>query len=524
MLTCLWPNAMLSIPMHIERDIYTRFAHELTLDGELLCPGVLLRHAARRFPEKIALIDQSAALSYAQLYARAQRASAFLRYRDVCPGDHVLLYFENSIDFYVFYWAIWQCGAIVVPINTFLHERELTHVINDCKPKLCITHTALAPKIRHAANELLDVVTEQDFVEAADGAPLFEPVMRPAGACVALLYTSGTSGVPKGVMLTSQNVMVNTLQAAARFWAITGGPERFLAVLPLFHAFAQNTCIWLPAITGSSVIVVPRIERRALLEGLQKKPTVFLGFPALYGLLCLMKTAPLETVKIFVSGADALSDRIRSAFAMLYGRRICSGYGLTEASPVVSINHVNEEYATNVVGAPLVGLEVEVRDDEGRSVPSNTVGALWIRGGNVMAGYHNAPEATAAVLKDGWLNTGDLASCDAYGVIAMRGRSKDVIIHKGFNIYPQEVENILLKHPAIVKAAVIGEEEAATGQIPVAYVAIKQRAHGIEEELRLFCSNHLATYKIPRRFVCLDDLPMLPTGKIDKKRLHHLHS
>ena len=198
--------------------------------------------------------------------------------------------------------------------------------------------------------------------------------------------------------------------------------------------------MWLPVILGSAIIIVPRIDRRAILNGLQHRPTMFFGFPALYGLLVMMRTAPLESIKLFVSGADALPDKIRMAFALVYGRKICSGYGLTEASPVVAVDNTMYDNPTHVVGTPLQGICAQVRDDNGREVNVGDVGTLWIKGDNVMQGYYGAPEQTASILKNGWLNTGDLASIDQHGAIAIVGRCKDVIINKGFNIYPQEIE------------------------------------------------------------------------------------
>ncbi len=278
--------------------------------------------------------------------------------------------------------------------------------------------------------------------------------------------------------------------------------------------------MWLPVLLGATIIIIPRIERRLIREGLEEKPTLFFGFPALYGLLILMRNAPLESVRLFISGADALSDKIRAGFALLYGRKICSGYGLTEASPVVAVNVANDEVQTNNVGPFMHGLEYDLRDDEGNSVDDDTVGTLWIRGDNIMQGYFNDPEQTAKVLDDeGWLNTGDLATVRPDGSLLLNGRSKDLIISKGFNIYPQEVENSLLKHPAVVMAAVVGKEDIEFGQLPVGFVSLREGYSVTEHELRMHCRKHIASYKIPRTIHIMDNLPMSATGKIDKKKL-----
>ena len=416
-----------------------------------------------------------------------------------------------------------------------MHKRELTYVVNDAKPSVIFTFGSNKNAIDQLLAEntletLPHILTDEDidWIEPAPEYPEFigerhpEFTIRTLGEdemCV-LLYTSGTTGSPKGVMLSSKNVLTNSMQAYARFKMVGSlGYERFFCVLPLFHVFAQNTCVWLPVMTGSAVIIVQKIDRRLIREGLEKKPTMFFGFPALYGLLCMMRNAPLDSIKVFISGADMLPDKIRSAFATIYGRRICSGYGLTEAAPVIAVNHHNEECATNVVGLPVADLQIEIRDDEGRKLSTGNIGTLWAKGDNIMLGYYNSPEATAKVLQDGWLNTGDLAVVDKDGEIAITGRSKDLIIHKGFNIYPAEVENILMLHPSVYKAAVIGREESVAGQIPVAYVAVKSFDLNLEKSLKQLCAGNLASYKVPRKFICLEDLPMNATGKVDKKQL-----
>jgi long-chain acyl-CoA synthetase len=209
---------------------------------------------------------------------------------------------------------------------------------------------------------------------------------------------------------------------------------------------------------------------------------------------------------------------------MLYGRKICSGYGLSEASPVVAINYHNTEALTNVAGTTLVGVECKICNDDAKPIDFGCVGSLWIRGDNIMLGYYKARAITDQVLKDGWLNTGDLATLDKAGSVAICGRVKDIIIHKGFNIYPTEVENILLRHPMVIKAAVVGEEDDLGGQVPVAFLAVRMHTPDLDIHLREICLNNLAAYKIPRRFICLDDLPMNATGKVDKKQLQQFRS
>lgn len=515
-----------------ELEVFNSIKKSFTSHNELIFAGSLLKRAYQHYPKNIALIQAEESITYTDLYQQAVLASTKLTQHGVKPHDRVILFCENSIEFYVAYFAIWQLGAVVVPLNIFLHEKELAHIVADATPSLIIASPTLKPKLDALVpahlEELPIILTTQDFAQPDLSCQELERLVADftiqeldQDALCVLLYTSGTTGVPKGVMLSSKNIMTNALQGYARF-TLCGmkTQERFFCVLPLFHVFAQNSCLWLPMMIGATVIVVPKIDRKLIADGLKKRPTLFFGFPALYGLLCLMKTAPLDSVKLFISGADMLPDKIRVGFALVYGRKICSGYGLSEASPVIAVNHYNHEQHTSSVGKPLVGVTCQIRDDAGAELGINTIGNLWVKGDNIMIGYYKASEATALVLVDGWLNTGDLAQKDKFGNLAISGRSKDIIIHKGFNIYPAEVENVLMKHPDVFKAAVIGKDEEMSGQVPVAYLAVKKLDANLENTLRELCSDNLASYKIPRKFICLEDLPMNATGKIDKKQLN----
>lgn len=510
-----------------EQSLYEQLKKEFSSDDKLIFAGELLKIAAEKYPNNTALISQDKAISYKDFYFRSVLLSEKLKTIGIKPGDRVIVYSENSIFFYVAYFAAWQVGAVVVPVNTFLHEKELSYIINDSTPSLILSSTSLLGNLdklvqQKFLQQLPTILTPEviDWDSVVPAKIEFEVEKLDPEELCALLYTSGTTGVPKGVMLSSVNAITNAMQAFARFKLFNlNASDSFFCVLPLFHVFAQCTCLWLPIMTGSTIIIVAKIDRKLILEGLKLKPAIFLGFPALYGLLCMMKNAPLDSVKIFVSGADMLPDKIRSAFSCIYGRKICAGYGLSEASPVVAVNHTNPTIETNNVGRPLVGIECEIRDDAGNRLENGVVGNLWIKGGNIMLGYYKAQDQTNKVLVDGWLNTGDLGLLTPEQTLAICGRTKDVIIHKGFNIYPAEVENILLRHPLVFKAAVVGKEDPDTGQIPVAFVAVRSTDVGLESILRELCISNLATYKVPRKIICMEDLPMNSTGKIDKKQL-----
>lgn len=510
-------------PVQKEEKLYNSYLTDAMKDGSLMYVGELLARAARMKPDTIALIYQDTSVTYYELYRRVCLFAAYLKQRGLKPRDRALLFFENSIEFYVGYYAILHTGAIVVPLNIFLSEREFSHILADAKPTLIVASKELLSKVVTVDSLEIPVIHEDMMHIPDERQQLDETII----ACkpdemAALLYTSGTTGLPKGVMLSSSNMIINILQGLVRY--DSGKPERVFAVLPLFHSFAQNTCVWASFYRMYTVIVVPRIDRRAILAGLKHKPTIFLGVPALYGLLCLLKTAPLDSVRLFVSGGDAISDKIRSAFALLYRRKICSGYGLTETSPLVSVSFDDETTSTNTVGRPCMGVQCSIRDEEGKEVSRGSIGELWVSGPNVMLGYYNAPEMTAQVMHDKWFKTGDLAYFDTKGRIVISGRIKDLIIHKGFNIYPQEIENVILAYGNAIRAAVIGISDAETGEVPVAYVQLRETDDKAEGAIKTLCKQNLAAYKVPRTIICvIKDLPLTATGKVNKKKLQEIH-
>lgn len=509
---------------HLEKERFTQCYQSMHTDGVLLPVGHLLKRMARLMPHGLALIDDKRKITYRELYGCAMMLSKTLVDRGVQPRDRVILLFENSIEFYVSYFGILQIGAVVVPLNIFLQEREIDHVISDANPRCLIVSSRFSERISPLILEKVpyvitetDIITQDPICKSANQVSLVS--LEPDELAV-LLYTSGTTGLPKGVMLSSKNIMTNVAQGIARFELV--GNERLFGVLPLFHSFAQTACIWIPFFLGYTVIIVHKIDRHAIIKGLVHKPTVFLGVPALYGLLCLLRTAPLTSVRLFVCGGDALSDKIRAAFALLYRRKICSGYGLTETSPLVSVDFDDIMTPANAVGRPLAGITCAFKDEEGNDVPNGHIGELWLTGDNIMLGYYNAPEITAQVLTNGWFKTGDLAYLTHDGTLMIAGRIKDLIIHKGFNIYPQEIENIIMTHPEVIRVGVIGHEDPG-GQIPVAYVQVKTAIPALGRILKELCIKNLAPYKVPREFIITtQDLPTTATGKVNKKLLNEL--
>ena len=420
------------------------------------------------------------------------------------------------------YYAVLQVGAIAIPLNTYLHDRELSHIMHDAAPACLITSTQLQERLRAIVQVL--TLTQNDMPTATSDHAItaFTIKDRDPELLAVLLYTSGTTGVPKGVMLSSCNIITNIAQSLTRFTPPPGPGDRIFGILPLFHSFAQNICVWMMMFCGCAVIVVPTIDRRTLITYMKFKPTLFLGVPALYALLCMLRTVPVETIRIFVCGGDALPDRIQAAFCLIYGRRIAVGYGLTEASPVVSFACEDEALPMGTIGRALPGITARIIDEQGNERKQGDIGELIIKGDNIMLGYYNSPETTQQAIKDGWFYTGDTGYIDQRGRIVLTGRIKDLIINKGFNIYPQEIENVITSYSNVLRVAVIGKKDEQLGEVPVAYVQLKEAETGIEKKLLALCQQNLAAYKIPRDFFCsTEPLPITAMGKVDKKKLRN---
>lgn len=493
--------------------------HDLSKNGVLLHPNRLLFRASRLWPDQPALTCEEKTVTFKQLALRVAFLAKKLKTEfGLQPGDRVLVLYENSIDFYIAYHAAWILGTIVAPLNIFLTEVELKHIINDSRPKLIITSPGLCEKIAVQTNtpqlcENLWELTKDAPVDSLD----FEPISPQLTDCTLLLYTSGTTGLPKGVMLSGEAIVTNCIQGIANF-NITKR-EKLFAPLPLFHSYMQNTNVWCALIIGAEVIIVPRISRPALIAGLAKKPTIILGIPQLFGLFCLMKNISFPKARILCSGGDALHPSIKMGFELRFNRRLINGFGLTETCPLVAANLVDVHAPTHSVGKPFLGITVEIRDEEERPVKQGIVGTIWVKGKNVMLGYYNAPEATAAVIKGEWLNTGDMGYLETDGSLVLAGREKDLIIHNGMKIYPQEIESILSQHPAVMMAAVVGKKKDKN-ETPVAFVVPTQdHPEHLETILKNHCRQHLAAYKVPNIFYLKASLPLTATGKIDKKVL-----
>lgn len=474
--------------------------------------------------DKAALREKGAVYSYAQLQARTGSFRDYLYARGIREKDNVALFAKNSADFIFSYMAVVSLGAVVVPLNTMLTPREIAFILKDSRVKHIITDKKLDLAGQYQEGQLppeqlLTSRIGQEVNKATyPAAP--EISVRETDPCV-ILYTSGTTGRPRGALLTHRNLVRN----ARSFSAVTGAcaDDNFLCVLPMFHSFGWTCCVLTALYNGASLTILESFQPKEVISTIRDQGvTVVMGVPAMYGFYASLATpADLAGVRLFASGGASLPLEILNSFYEKTGKRVIEGYGLSEASPVVCFNPMHATKPGSV-GLAVPDVEAKVVKDDGSEAGCREVGELSIRGPNVMLGYYGLPVESAEALKDGWLYTGDLAYLDEEDYIFIVDRKKDIIIVSGLNVYPREVEEILYQYPAVKEAAVIGKPDKKRGEIVSAYVVVKEGLKLNKKDLIVFLKANLASYKLPREIIEIEALPKNATGKILKKELREV--
>ncbi|HEY0343548.1 MAG TPA: long-chain fatty acid--CoA ligase [Solirubrobacteraceae bacterium] len=489
-----------------------------------LAENLSLSAAAR--PAAPALKLDEDVLSYAALDDASGRVAGLLAARGIGSGDRVGLMLPNVPLFCVVYYGILRRGAAAVPMNVLLKGRETAHYLSDPGAKAVF---AWAPFAEHARTGAAEAGAECIEVEPAAFAELLagaEP-QREVAACdgsetAVILYTSGTTGVPKGAELSHDNLAHNCRAAVGLFGL--GADTVTLGSLPLFHSFGQTCAMNATICAGGCLTLIPRFDPGKALEVIERdRVNVFEGVPTMYGAILnhpAAETTDVSSLQVCASGGASLPLELMRAFEERFATMILEGYGLSETSPVASFNHPDRERKAGSIGTPIAGCEMKVVGDDGRDLPVGEVGEIVIRGRNVMKGYWNKPEATAeAIDADGWFRSGDMARADEEGYFYIVDRKKDLIIRGGYNVYPREIEEVLYEHPAVSEAAVVAVPDAEWGEEIGAAVALKQGAKASAAELRDFVKDQVAAYKYPRRVWFVDELPKGPTGKILKRSI-----
>ncbi|MFF4960375.1 long-chain fatty acid--CoA ligase [Streptomyces sp. NPDC001222] len=483
-----------------------------------------LTRTAQRQPERPALRLDTQVTTYAELDERSARVAALLRAEGVHPGDRVALMLPNVPEFVVLYYGILRAGAIVVPMNPLLKAREIGYQLGDSGAALLFewyrapgegAQGAAAAGTRHI------VVEPSSLAGLLSGHEPLAAVAETAGDDVAvLLYTSGTTGRPKGAALTHAGLRHNTEVNTEHVQRMTA-QDVVVGCLPLFHIFGQICAMSVAVHSGASLTLIPRFDPATVLEAVVRDgATVFDGVPTMYAAL-LQHPAEVDvpTLRMCLSGGASLPVEVLHGFERRFGCTVLEGFGMSETSPVVTFNHLDRPRKAGSIGTPIQDVEVRLLDEEGRDVGPGEVGELAVRGPNVMKEYWNLPEATAAAIPDGWLRSGDLARQDEDGFLYIVDRKKDMIIRGGYNVYPREIEEVLHEHPAVALAAVVGVRHERLGEEVAAAVVLREGAQAGAEELQQFVKDRVAAYKYPRMVWLVDALPTGPTGKILKREI-----
>jgi long-chain acyl-CoA synthetase len=485
----------------------------------------ILSDSATREPEQIAIKLDDFQLNYEQLEQAAMRVAGLLRSHGIEPGDRVALMVPNVPQFAAIYYGILRVGAVVIPMNVLNKRREVAFFLQDSGAKLVFAWREFCPEAEPAAADVgAECVTVdlQGFTQLLlQQEPLTEMVERDAADTAVMLYTSGTTGTPKGAELSHTNLLENCAVCVELFELSDNAVV--LGALPLFHAFGQtcalNTCV----LAGGTLTLIPRFDGSKALEIIQRdKVTVFEGVPTMYG---AMLNAPdraqydASSMQLCASGGAALPVELMRAFEAAFDCKILEGYGLSETSPVASFNHPDRERKPGSIGTPIRGVQMRIVDERDNALPAGEIGEIVIRGHDVMKGYWARPDATAAAIRDGWFHSGDLGRMDGDGYFFIVDRMKDMIIRNGFNVYPREIEEVLYAHPGVREAAVIGLAHDEFGEEIGAAVALKDGDQTTPDELQAFVKDQVAAYKYPRTVWIVDELPKGPTGKILKREI-----
>ncbi|MHB1419760.1 MAG: long-chain-fatty-acid--CoA ligase [Bacillota bacterium] len=540
--------------------------YEETVPDEIAIPDIplhrVLEDTARKMPQQTATIFMGAKLTYKQINDLADTFAVILIDLGVKVGDRVAIHLPNSPQFVFAYYGVLKAGGIVVPTNPLYVERELESQLRNSGAEVILTLSKFYPLIQQvrARTRLRHVIVtnikeyfppllrllftllkekkEGHRVQITSDSQIHllqdqlkkhsltrMPEVEVASDNVALLmFTGGTTGIPKGAALTHRNLLSNALQV--RTWTSTSqeGKERILTALPMFHSYGLTTCLNMGVLLGATLVLLPQFFVKDVLKTINRyRPTLFPGVPTMYVAINNhpeVKKFNLRSITTCISGGAALPVEVQARFEEITGARLVEGYGLSETSPCTHCNPIFGLRKTGSIGVPLPNTLAKVVNSEtAEELPQGEIGELAVKGPQVMKGYWYSPYETAAILKDGWLFTGDMARMDEEGYFYIVDRKKDMIIAGGYNIYPREIEEVLYTHPKIREAVVAAVPDEYRGETVKAYIVLKDGQEATAEEIIEFCRNKMAKYKLPRQVEFRDDLPKSMIGKVLRRLL-----
>jgi long-chain acyl-CoA synthetase len=485
--------------------------------------SIIIESAA---PEAVAVRLGESELTYAELDERSARLATLLREKGLQPGDRVGVMLPNVLEFPVAYYGVLRAGGVVVPMNVLLKRREIAFYLEDSGAELLFAWNGFEAEAQGGAADAgaeLVAVEPGAFAELLDGcAPTHELAETDEEDTAVILYTSGTTGKPKGAELTHFNLTRNAEISSRTTSEIRSG-DVVLGALPLFHSFGQTVSMNASLRVGATLTLLPKFDPGEALEIMQRDGvTHFYGVPTMYGALLHhpgREGYDVSTLRICITGGASMPVEVLHGFEEAFGCELLEGYGLSETSPVASTNHPGRPRKAGSIGTPLEEVEMRVVDENDEEVPQGEVGEIVIRGHNVMKGYWQRPEATAETMRGGWLHTGDMARVDEDGYFFIVDRKKDLIIRGGYNVYPREVEEVLYEHPKIREAAVLGVPHDEWGEEIGAAVVLHEGEEMAPEDCSQYVKERIAAYKYPRIVWFMEELPKGPTGKILKREI-----
>ncbi len=493
--------------------------------------GDIISKTANEKNKKTAAVLNDRKITYGELEKDSNRLAHGLIDLGIKPSDMVSIMLPNSLEFLTAYLGVIKSGATMVPLNISFKAPAVEYILNNSEAKIVITSEKFLPLIKECNLESLeniilvdgdksdDYILLSELKEQKTTLPELENIDQEYTA--ACLYTSGTTGQPKGAMLTHHNLIFDTQKTIEHLKV--DDSDRYICVLPMFHAFAETVCMLMPMFLGAEIVIVDRFLPEKVLKTIQEKNvTFFAGVPTMYSALLNVKNRDefdLSDLNICISGGAAMPQQTMEDFEKTFNVKILEGNGPTETSPVAYVNPVDGERKSGSVGLPIPETKVKIIDEDDNELPTGEIGEIAVQGEHVMKGYFKMPEATEETLRGGWLHTGDLGKMDQDGYVYIVDRKKDMINVGGMNVYPREIEEQLYKHPKIQAAAVVATKDELRGEIPKAVIVLREGKTATEREIQKYCMQYFANYKVPKLVDFIDELPKNATGKIDKKSL-----
>jgi long-chain acyl-CoA synthetase len=496
----------------------------------------LIFSQAKKRPNKVALLVDDTKIKYKEVLEAVDKLAAFLVQEGIEEGDKVALFLRNSPEFIYSLFAISKIGAIVVPVNTFLKEEELSYILED-SGSVALIASSIYDKVVNSskASSLCKfILWEGDTLAQGEKSLHFEDVLKVESSVehtirdledtAVIIYTSGTTGKPKGAMLSNKNVISNA--HSGQKTVNVQAKDRAIVFLPMFHSFTFSIGVMLPLYMGGSLVLIKSITpfSNIFKQVLTKRVTLFFGIPDVYNALAKAKLPWyfmwFNRIRAFISGAAALQPKTLDAMAKRFKRAtLLEGYGLSEASPAVCMNTFKKQKAGSV-GTALYSYEMKIVDEDMNELPFGGIGDIIVKGDNIMQGYLGRPEATSEAIVNDWLLTGDMGYMDDEGFLFIVDRKKDLIISKGINIYPREIEEVIDVFDGVGASAVIGIVDEKSGEVPIVYIELSESTSTLDEiVLKKYMREHLANYKVPKQIHLIDELPKNATGKVLKRVL-----